>query len=74
LAATFQGLPVAEELVVLVVAAEAPADVGEVGDELDPADPLDLLEAQLDLDRSPAVPCYPGRERVGSRHRLESWR
>src|SRR5579875_2753818 len=43
------GLSVAEELVVGVVAAVTAADVGEVGDELDPCQPFDLFEAELDL-------------------------
>src|SRR5450756_1523795 len=47
------GLPVAEELVVLVVAAIAATDVGEVGDELHAFDPLALLEAQLGLVAQP---------------------
>ncbi len=41
--------PVAEELVVLVVAALAGPEIGEVGDELDRRDPLDHLEAELVL-------------------------
>jgi len=53
-------LAVAEELVVLVVAAVA-ADLGKVRDELGSFDPLDLLEAKLDLvaERSGA-PCPKG--------------
>jgi hypothetical protein len=39
-------LAVAEELMVLVIPAEAAADVGEVGNELDSAQQLDLLEAE----------------------------
>jgi hypothetical protein len=42
-------LAVAEELVILVVAAEPAADLGEVGDELDTADPFYEFEAELDL-------------------------
>jgi len=42
-------LSVAEELVVLVVATVAAADLRVVGDELDPLDPFDLLDAELDL-------------------------
>jgi hypothetical protein len=49
LAAGSDRLAVAEELVVLVVAAVAPTDLGEVRDELDAGDPLHLLEAELDL-------------------------
>jgi hypothetical protein len=37
-------LAVAEEFVVLVVAAVAGADVVEVGDELDAVDPFDSIE------------------------------
>ena len=48
-----QCLSVAEELVVLVVAALSCSDVGEVGDELDALDPYDLLEADLDLVTKP---------------------
>jgi len=44
--------------VVLVVAAEAAADLGEVGDELDPLDPFDLLEPSSISLRSPrGAPC-----------------
>ena len=46
-------LSVAEEFVVLVVAAVAAADLGVVGDELDALDPLDLFEAELDLVAEP---------------------
>ena len=46
---TLDRLPVAEEFVVLVVAAVAAAEVGEVGDELHTFDPLHLLEAELGL-------------------------
>lgn len=48
-----QGLPVAEEFVVLVVSAKAAADVGEVGDELDRLDPFDLFEAEFELVAQP---------------------
>jgi hypothetical protein len=47
------GLSVAEELVVLVVAAVASAHLGVVGDELDALDPFDLFEAELDLVAEP---------------------
>jgi hypothetical protein len=47
------GLPVAEELVIFVVAAVPAADLGEVRDELDTLDPLHLLEAELDLIAQP---------------------
>jgi hypothetical protein len=47
------GLPVAEEFVVLVVAAVAATDLGVVGDELDTFDPLDLFETELDLVAEP---------------------
>jgi hypothetical protein len=47
------GLAVAEEFVVLVVAAVATADVVEVGDELDTLDPCDEFEAELDLVAQP---------------------
>lgn len=50
---TLQGLPVAEEFVVLVVSAKAAADVGEVGDELDLLDPFDLFEAEFELVAQP---------------------
>ena len=41
------GLSVPEELMILVVAAEAASDVGEVGDELHALDPLHLFEPEL---------------------------
>jgi hypothetical protein len=47
--AVSDGLPVAEELVVLVVAAVAASELGVVGDELDSLDPFHLFEAELDL-------------------------
>ena len=47
------GLSVAEEFVVLVIAAVAAADLCVVSDELDPFDPLDLFEAELDLVTEP---------------------
>lgn len=50
---TLQGLPVAEEFVVLVVPAKAAADVGEVGDELDLLVPFDLFEAEFELVAQP---------------------
>jgi hypothetical protein len=46
-------LSVAEEFVVLVVAAVAAADLGVVGDEFDSFDPLDLFEPELDLVAQP---------------------
>src|SRR5258708_5131763 len=63
---TLQGLPVAEEFVVLVVSAEAAADVGEVGDELDLLDPFDLFEAEFDLVAQP----QPQRRAVAQREHL----
>ena len=51
-------LPVAEELVVLVVAPVAAADAAEVGDELDHSDPPDLLKPKLRSSRSRSgAPC-----------------
>jgi hypothetical protein len=47
------GLSVAEELVVLVVAAVAASEFGVVGDELDYFDPFNLFEAELDLVAEP---------------------
>ena len=47
------GLAVAEEFVVLVVAAVAASDLGVVGDELDAFDPFDLFEAEFDLVAEP---------------------
>ena len=41
------GLSVPEELVILVVAAEAASDVGEIGNKLDALDPLQLFEPEL---------------------------
>ncbi len=52
-AAVLDGLPVAEEFVVLVVAAVAASEFGVVGNELDPFDPFDLFEAELDLVAEP---------------------
>jgi hypothetical protein len=46
-------LPVAEELVVGVVAAVSAADLEEAGGEVDAGQPLDLLEAELDLVTQP---------------------
>ena len=47
------GLSVPEKLVILVVPAEAAADVGEVCDELQALDPLHLLEPELRLVAQP---------------------
>jgi hypothetical protein len=44
------GLTIAKELVVFVVAAIAAAYLGVVRDELHAPDPLDLFEAELNLD------------------------
>ena len=50
---SLDGLPVAEEFVVLVVAPVPAADLRVVGHELDALDPLDLFEAELDLVAKP---------------------
>ena len=53
LLSVLDGLSVAEELVVLVVAAVTASEFGVVGDELDSFDPFDLFEAELDLVAEP---------------------
>ncbi|HEY7873471.1 MAG TPA: DUF2945 domain-containing protein [Rudaea sp.] len=45
--------PIAVEFVVLVVAAQARAEIGEIMDELDCRDPFDHLEPQLILAAQP---------------------
>jgi hypothetical protein len=58
------GLAVAEELVVRVVAAVTAADLRAVGHEFDPGQPFDLLEAELDLVAQPQRRAAPVGQRA----------